>query len=107
MFFSIKAEIETFFTKTKLAILRLDLLKHLNNIHQENKVFLMPSSNLNITNFKLSSIFFLYCPLAQQKHNSKKVPPIRSKKGQRRVRGWSLVDNGRDQTFIYNLRNEN
>ena len=34
MFFSIKAEIETFFTKTKLAILRLDLLKHLNNIHQ-------------------------------------------------------------------------
>ena len=87
MSFSIEAETETLFTKTKVTILRLDLLKLLNNIHQENKVFLMPSSNLNITTFKLNSLCFLYCPLAQQKHDSKKVPPIRSKKGKRRVRG--------------------
>ena len=64
----------------------------------------MTSSTLDITTSKSSSICFLYCPLAQQKHDSKKVSLIRSKKGQR---AWTLIDNGRYQSFIYNLRYEN
>ena len=82
MLFSIKAEIKTFLL-TKLTILRLELVKHLKNIHQGNKICLMTSSTLNITTSKLSSICFLYCPLAQQKRDSKKVSLTRSKKGQR------------------------
>ena len=58
---------------------------------------------MNITNSMLSSICFLYCPLAQQKHDSKKVPLIRSKKGQRE---WKLVGNGRYRFFVCNLSNE-
>ena len=57
--FSIKAALKSnFFTKTKVTILRLELLKLLNNIHQENKIYLMTSSNLNVI---LSWVQFVSC----------------------------------------------
>ena len=64
----------------------------------------MTPSILDVTASKLSSMRFLYFPLAKQKHDSKKVPLIMSKKGQR---GWRLEDNGRYQSFVCNLKNEN
>ena len=47
----------------------------------------MMSSTLHIKNSKLSSICFLFSPLAQQRHNSKKVPLIMSKKD-KEGEGW-------------------
>ena len=55
----------------------------------------MTSSILDITASKSSSMCFLYFSLAKQKHDSKKVPLILSKK-----QGEGLVDNGRNQSFI-------
>ena len=81
------------------------MLKLLNKIHQENKICQMMSPILDITTSKSSSMCFLYFPLDKQKHDSKKVPLIMSKRV--KVEGWKTMEDGQWKPFVCNLKNEN